>query len=94
MNIIVLQHIKIEDPGFIVNLCDLYPNRIILGVDSDNGFIKTKGWQQETSIRTIDLIRSYTNVPICIDTEGAQIRTRLKKKANLEEGEIINILST
>ena len=40
---------------------------------------------------TIDLIRSYTNVPICIDTEGAQIRTRLKKKANLEEGEIINI---
>ena len=30
--------------------------------------------------KTIDLIRNHTNVPICIDTEGAQIRTRLKKR--------------
>ena len=54
----------IEDPGFIVNLCDLYPNRIILGVDSEEGFIKTKGWQQETSIRTLDLIRRFNKFPL------------------------------
>ncbi len=41
--------------------------------------------------KTIDLIKSHTNVPICIDTEGAQIRTRLKKKVFLDEGKIINI---
>ena len=54
----------IEDPSFIVNLCDLYPNRIILGVDSEEGFIKTKGWQQETSIRTLDLIRRFNKFPL------------------------------
>jgi len=54
----------IEDPSFIANLCDLYPNRIILGVDSEKGFIKTKGWQQETSIRTLDLIRRYNQYPL------------------------------
>ena len=54
----------IEDPAFIVNLCDLYPNRIILGVDSEEGFIKTKGWQQETSIRTLDLIRRFNKFPL------------------------------
>lgn len=41
--------------------------------------------------KTIDLIRNHTNVPICIDTEGAQVRTRLKKKVKLEEGKIIDI---
>ena len=30
--------------------------------------------------KIIDHIRKFTQVPICIDTEGAQIRTRLKKK--------------
>ena len=54
----------IEDPSFIAILCDLYPNRIILGVDSEEGFIKTKGWQQETSIRTLDLIRRYNQYPL------------------------------
>jgi pyruvate kinase len=29
--------------------------------------------------RTINYIRKYSNVPICIDTEGAQIRTKIKK---------------
>ncbi len=29
---------------------------------------------------SINLIRKYTSIPICLDTEGAQIRTRLKGK--------------
>ena len=54
----------IEDPDFIKILCDLYPDRILLGVDSEKGYIKTKGWRQETSIRTIDLIRRYNQYPL------------------------------
>ncbi|MBI66135.1 MAG: 1-(5-phosphoribosyl)-5-[(5-phosphoribosylamino)methylideneamino]imidazole-4-carboxamide isomerase [Candidatus Marinimicrobia bacterium] len=54
----------VEDPGFISNLCDLYPNKIFLGVDSEEGFVKTKGWKQGTSIRTLDLIRRYNQFPL------------------------------
>ena len=28
----------------------------------------------------IKYIKKYSNIPICIDTEGAQIRTKVKKK--------------
>ena len=31
---------------------------------------------------TIRFIRKNSNVPICIDTEGAQIRTKVNKKKN------------
>ena len=30
--------------------------------------------------KEINFIRKYSNVPICIDTEGAQIRIKTKKK--------------
>lgn len=31
-------------------------------------------------INTIKFVKKYTRIPLCIDTEGAQIRTKIKKK--------------
>ena len=36
--------------------------------------------------KTISFIRHETNVPICIDTEGAQIRTKVKKRKKIKKG--------
>ena len=33
----------------------------------------------------IDYIRKYSKVPICIDTEGAQIRTKVKTKIKFKK---------
>ena len=30
--------------------------------------------------KAIKFIKKYTKIPICIDTEGAQIRTKIRKK--------------
>jgi len=38
--------------------------------------------------KTIKLIRKYCSVPICIDTEGAQIRTKIKKDRKYKKGNI------
>ena len=34
--------------------------------------------------KIINFIRHHSSVPICIDTEGAQIRTRINKQINLK----------
>ena len=39
----------------------------------------------------IKKVRKYTKVPICIDTEGAQIRTRVSVKKNYKNNNIIYI---
>ena len=39
----------------------------------------------------INYIKKKTNVPICIDTEGAQIRTRFKNKKLLKINKFIKI---
>ena len=41
--------------------------------------------------KSIKYIRKYTKVPICIDTEGAQIRTKVKKEIFLKNGQKIKI---
>ena len=39
--------------------------------------------------KLVKKIKSYSNLPICIDTEGAQIRTKITKKINLKVGKKI-----
>jgi pyruvate kinase len=41
--------------------------------------------------RNIKFIKKNCTTPICIDTEGAQIRTKVKKIKNYKNGSIINI---
>ena len=41
--------------------------------------------------KNIKIIKKNCKTPICIDTEGAQIRTKVKKKKNYKKGSIINI---
>tara|TARA_Y100000389_G_scaffold202720_1_gene248901 strand:- start:1688 stop:2659 length:972 start_codon:yes stop_codon:yes gene_type:complete len=42
-------------------------------------------------IENINKIRKFSNTPICIDTEGAQIRTKVKKKKFFKLKQIIHI---
>ena len=41
--------------------------------------------------KIIKKIKQHTNTPICIDTEGAQIRTKIKKKIYYKKNNIIKI---
>ena len=41
--------------------------------------------------KNIKFIKKYTNCPICIDTEGAQIRSKFKKRIFYRKGSIIFI---
>jgi len=41
--------------------------------------------------RTIKFIRKFSNIPICIDTEGAQIRTKVKTTKKYYKGNMLGI---
>lgn len=44
--------------------------------------------------KSIKFIKRHTKIPICIDTEGAQIRIKAKKKKFLKFGQNIKIINT
>ena len=41
--------------------------------------------------KSIKFIKKNSSIPICIDTEGAQIRTKIKKSKFIKLGQIIKI---
>ena len=41
--------------------------------------------------KNIQYIRKFSKVPICLDTEGAQIRTKIKKKRKFKINQFIQI---
>lgn len=45
-------------------------------------------------IESIKFIKKYTKIPICIDTEGAQIRTKVRREKFLKFDQKIKITST
>ena len=45
-------------------------------------------------IKNIKFIKKNSKIPICIDTEGAQIRTKVKKEKHYRSGQNLKILDT
>lgn len=46
---------------------------------------------KENLIKSINFIKNNCSIPICIDTEGAQIRTKVKKEKFFKSGKILII---
>ena len=41
--------------------------------------------------KNINFVKKYSSVPICIDTEGAQIRSKVKKKLFYKKGAVLKL---
>jgi phosphoribosylformimino-5-aminoimidazole carboxamide ribotide isomerase len=47
----------VEDQGFLERaLTILGPERLVVAVDAEDGFVKTKGWQERSRVRAADLV--------------------------------------
>lgn len=49
----------VEDPQFVVELCQQFPEHIIVGIDAKNGMVATDGWAEVSSVSAIELARQF-----------------------------------
>ncbi|MBN1882224.1 MAG: 1-(5-phosphoribosyl)-5-[(5-phosphoribosylamino)methylideneamino]imidazole-4-carboxamide isomerase [Deltaproteobacteria bacterium] len=54
----------VTDPDFVHEAAITYPDRVILGIDAQDGMVKTAGWTESTKVTAVDLARSYADVKI------------------------------
>ena len=54
----VLGTSAVEDEAFLDRaLAVLGPERVVVAVDAERGFVKTRGWQERSDVRGLDLVR-------------------------------------
>jgi phosphoribosylformimino-5-aminoimidazole carboxamide ribotide isomerase len=61
----VLGTSAVEDPEFVAQaLASLGRNRLIVAVDAEDGYVKTKGWVERTEVRALDLAKRLAAVGV------------------------------
>lgn len=60
---VVIGTSAVEDLGFLERALDLLgPERVVVAVDAEDGFVKTRGWQELSRVRAVDLVPTLEKV--------------------------------
>jgi phosphoribosylformimino-5-aminoimidazole carboxamide ribotide isomerase len=54
----------IQVPGFLEEVCRVFPGRVALGLDARAGVLAASGWREATSVRATDLARQTSHLPL------------------------------
>jgi phosphoribosylformimino-5-aminoimidazole carboxamide ribotide isomerase len=53
----ILGTIAVEQPQLVKDLCQQYPQQIVVGIDARDGKVATKGWLETSAVLAIDLAK-------------------------------------
>jgi phosphoribosylformimino-5-aminoimidazole carboxamide ribotide isomerase len=51
----ILGTVAIEHPQLVQELCQRYPQQIVIGIDAKDGLVATKGWIETSTVKATDL---------------------------------------
>jgi phosphoribosylformimino-5-aminoimidazole carboxamide ribotide isomerase len=57
INRMVLGTAALKNPAWFAQMCEKYPQRLVLGVDARDGMVATDGWLETTQTSAVALIR-------------------------------------
>ncbi len=56
---VILGTIAAKNPQLVAEACKKFPEKIVLGIDSKNGFVATEGWVENSNIKTVELAKKF-----------------------------------
>jgi phosphoribosylformimino-5-aminoimidazole carboxamide ribotide isomerase len=56
---LIIGTMAVTNPEFISELCRQFPNKVIVGLDANDGLVATKGWAQQTGLNVVDLSKKF-----------------------------------
>ncbi len=77
----------VKQPEFIKELCDIYPNNIIVGIDAKDGMVATEGWAETSDVSAIDLAKKFENLGVCAIVYTDIARDGMMKGVNIKQTE-------
>ena len=59
---LIIGTMAVENPEFVEQLCLEFPDKIIVGLDANKGFVATDGWAKQTDISVSELAKSMNSM--------------------------------
>jgi phosphoribosylformimino-5-aminoimidazole carboxamide ribotide isomerase len=54
----------IEDVNFVINACNKFPGKVLIGIDAKDGKVAVKGWEEVSSIEARELARRVERIGV------------------------------
>lgn len=84
VDFVIIGTAAIKEPEFLVKACNMFPEKIIVGIDAIEGKVATEGWADISEVSTLELINRFldTDVAAVIYTDIS--RDGMMKGCNIE----------
>jgi len=79
VNRLVIGTQALKEAGWFREMCQQFPDRLVLGIDGRNGFVATEGWLETSQTLATDLAKKYIDLPL-----AALVYTDIAKDGMLE----------
>ncbi|MDR3233593.1 MAG: 1-(5-phosphoribosyl)-5-[(5-phosphoribosylamino)methylideneamino]imidazole-4-carboxamide isomerase [Planctomycetaceae bacterium] len=76
---VIIGTLALKEPQWFRNMCKLFPDRLVLGIDAKNGSVATEGWLETSRMKAADLAKQYADLPL-----AAVVYTDIAKDGMLE----------
>ena len=97
---LIIGTMAVTNPDFVEKLCDEFPNKIIVGLDANNGLVATDGWAKQTDIDVVELSKKYEQYGVNsivytdIARDGMMQGVNVEATANLAKKTSIPIIAS
>ncbi|MDC0963423.1 1-(5-phosphoribosyl)-5-[(5-phosphoribosylamino)methylideneamino]imidazole-4-carboxamide isomerase [Candidatus Pseudothioglobus singularis] len=97
---LIIGTMAVTSPDFVEKLCDEFPNKIIVGLDANNGLVAIDGWAKQTDIDVVELSKKYEQYGVNsivytdIARDGMMQGVNVEATANLAKKTSIPIIAS
>lgn len=75
----------VQEPQFVIDLCQQFPGHIIVGIDAKNGMVATDGWAEVSSVSAVALAKQFEQAGVSAIVYTDIARDGMMKGVNVEE---------
>ena len=97
---LIIGTMAVTNPDFVEKLCVEFPDKIIVGLDANNGLVATDGWAKQTDIDLVELSKKYEQYGVSsivytdIARDGMMQGVNVEATANLAKKTSIPIIAS
>jgi phosphoribosylformimino-5-aminoimidazole carboxamide ribotide isomerase len=90
----------VTNPEFVSDLCREFPDKVIVGLDANNGLVATEGWANQTDLHVVDLSKKFEQYGVTsiiytdIARDGMMQGVNVEATANLAKQTSIPIIAS
>ena len=97
---VIIGSVALYDPDFVIEICEQYPGKIIVGIDAKDEMVAVEGWSEISNVSAIELAKKYESKGVAaiiftdISRDGMQTGPNIEATYNLAKAIDIPVIAS